>query len=214
MVARIIGEAGAPGRRPRNALGLLDRLRCDAVIDIVDLAARDRVAVGQPQVLRQRERQAQRPTRGHAAEGGHLRHVHVLVEQVEAGRHVAIQEARLGEAQIHLQALGRASQPQAQELPLAQQVALGDADVADHAFARRIASAEGQLAGRLLHQLHVEHDAILRRAGPPLDLHGLEEAERSAAASWPCRPSADCRRHLRPAGTRGGPHSRACAGCR
>ena len=53
---------------------------------------------------------------------------------------------------------------QAQELAFAQQVALGDADVADHAFAGRVAGTEGQFAGRLLDQLDVEDDAIRRRA--------------------------------------------------
>ena len=103
------------------------------------------------------------------------------MEEVEAGGQVAVEEARLGEAQVDLQALERAGQPQAQELAAAQQVALGDGDVADHAFTGRVAGAERQLAGRLLHHLDVEDDAVGRRARPALDLDGLEEAQRLQA---------------------------------
>ena len=92
------------------------------------------------------------------------------MEQVEAGRQVAVEEARLREAQVDLHALERARQPQAQELAVAQQVALGDADVADDAFAGRVAGTERQLAGRLLDQLDVEDDAIGRRTRPALDV--------------------------------------------
>ena len=99
------------------------------------------------------------------------------MEQVEAGREVAVEEARLGEAQVDLQALERAGQLQAQELAVAHQVALGDADIADHAFARRVAGTERELARRLLDQLDVEDDAIRARARAALDLDRLEEAE-------------------------------------
>ena len=53
--------------------------------------------------------------------------VDVLVEEVEASREVAVEEARLGEAQVDLHALERARQLQPQELAVAEQVALGDA---------------------------------------------------------------------------------------
>ena len=103
------------------------------------------------------------------------------MEQVEAGGEVAVEEARLGEAQVDLQALERAGQPQAQELAVAQQVALGDADVADDALARRVAGAERELTRGLLDQLDIEDDAVRRRAGAAFDLDGLEEAERLQA---------------------------------
>ena len=66
---------------------------------------------------------------------------------------------------------------QAQELAFAEQIALGDADVADHAFAGRVACAEGQFTGRLLDHIDVENDAIRRRTRPALDVDGLEEAQ-------------------------------------
>ena len=111
--------------------------------------------------------------------------VDFLVEEVEAGGEVAVEEARLGEAQVDLQALERAGELQAQELAVAEQVALGDADVADDAFSRRVAGAERQLAGRLLDHLHVEDDAVGRRAGPALDVDGLEEAQALQALLGP-----------------------------
>ena len=141
--------------------GLLDGER-GAVADVEDLVARQRVVGLHPEVLGQREAEAD------AATGLRLlkpdvaaSEVDVLVEQVEAGGQVAVEEARLGEAQVDLQALERAGQLQAQELAVAHQVALGDANVADHAFRGRVAGAERQLAGRLLDHLDVEDDAIL-----------------------------------------------------
>jgi hypothetical protein len=49
--------------------------------------------------------------------------------------------------------------------PLPSEVALGDADVADHAFAGGITDAEGELAGRLLLYLDHEHHAVGRAPG-------------------------------------------------
>ena len=72
------------------------------------------------------------------------------MEEVEARREIAVEEMRLGEAEIDLSALKASGEAQPDILAFAHQVALGDADVADHAFARGVAGAEGQLAGRLL----------------------------------------------------------------
>ena len=44
--------------------------------------------------------------------------VELFVEQVEAGRQVAVEEARLGEAQLDLQALERAGQRRRRNWPL------------------------------------------------------------------------------------------------
>ncbi len=144
---------------------------------VEDLVARDRVVGLHPQLLGQREAEAHAAAGTTAVEARLAALVDLLVEQVEAGREVAVEEARLGEAEVDLQALERAGQLQAQELAVAHQVALGDAHIADDAFSRRVAGAEGQLARRLLDQFHVENDAILGAAGTALHFHALEQAE-------------------------------------
>ena len=60
-----------------------------------------------------------------------------------------------------------------------------DADVADHAFTRRVAGTEGQLARGLLHQLDIEDHAIGRGARTALDLDRLEEAQALEALLGP-----------------------------
>ncbi len=177
MIALVVGEARAPGGGERRALGLPDRQRRVDRVYVVDLALRERVGVGEPEVLRDRETDAQRPARGLAAECRDRRQVHVLVEQVESRRQVAIEEARLGKAQVHLHALLRARQAQAQELAFAHEVALGDAHVADDALAGGVAGTERQLARGLLDEVHVEDYAVGRRTRPALDVHRLEEAQ-------------------------------------
>ena len=96
---------------------------------------------------------------------------------VEACRQIAVEEARLGERQIDLETLKRARQLQAQELAVAEQVALGDRDIADDAFRRRVTGTERQLARRLFLNFDVEHDAILRRSRTALDFDALKDAE-------------------------------------
>ena len=93
---------------------------------------------------------------------------------------------------------------QAQELAVAEQVALGDRHVADHAFTGRVAGTERKLARRLLYHLHVEDDAVGRRARPSLDLDSLEEAQPLQALLGAIDHHAGCRHRLPPGGTRGG----------
>ena len=88
---------------------------------------------------------------------------------------------RLGEAEIDLGALKTAGEAEPDILAFAHQVALGDADIADHAFAGGVADAEGEFAGRLLLHLDGEDDPVGRAAGIGVDVHGLEEAKRRAS---------------------------------
>src|SRR5690606_21775246 len=64
-----------------------------------------------------------------------------------------------------------------QELAVTEQVALGDRDVADHAFCRRVAGTEREFARRLFDEIDVENDPVRGRAWAALHVHGLEEAE-------------------------------------
>src|SRR4029078_7917232 len=66
-------------------------------------------------------------------------------------------------------------------LAFAHQVALGDADVADHAFARGVAGAEGQFAGRLLFYFDHDDHAVGRAAGLGVNVDSLEEAKSASA---------------------------------
>ena len=62
-------------------------------------------------------------------------------------------------------------------MAIAEQVALGDRHVADHAFTRRVAGTERKLARRLFCHLHVENDAVRRRTRASLDFDVLENAQ-------------------------------------
>ena len=94
--------------------------------------------------------QAEIAAGGALLERGHIGQIHLFVEEVEARGEVAIEEIGFGEAEIHLGALKASGEAKPDILAFAHQVAFGDADVADDAFARGVAGAEGQLAGRLL----------------------------------------------------------------
>ena len=59
----------------------------------------------------------------------------------------------------------------------AQQVALGDRDLAHEAVGGGIAAHDREFAGRLLFDVDVDHHPVGRRAGLVGDLHGLEEIE-------------------------------------
>ena len=88
---------------------------------------------------------------------------------------------RLGEAEIDLSALKTSGEAKPDILAFAHQIALGDADVADDAFARGVARAEGQLAGGLLLNLD---DQTTRSGALPGSVSmstRLEEAERAQA---------------------------------
>ena len=102
--------------------------------------------------------------------------------EIEARRDFAAQEARLGEAQIELLALLAGRRAQAQELPAAAQIALGDRDVEQEAFGRRIARRERQFAGRLLFDRDRDHGTVRLRAVGIFDRDFLEEAERTGCA--------------------------------
>ena len=67
--------------------------------------------------------------------------------------------------------------PSSDILAFTHQVALGDADIADDALAGGVTGAEGQFAGRLLHDLDVDDHAVRRAAWVGVDVDGFEKAE-------------------------------------
>src|SRR5690606_3100082 len=101
------------------------------------------------EVLAEWRAQAHSTTSPRVLEGLVIVPLRDAIEQIEAGREVPIQEPRLREAQINLQTLQRAAELQAQELALAHEVALSEADIADNAFLGRVAGAERDLTRRL-----------------------------------------------------------------
>jgi hypothetical protein len=103
--------------------------------------------------------------------------VDLLVEKVEARREIAIEEVRLGEAEVELRPLEASREPEPDILPLTHQIALGNADVADHALARGVAGAERELAGRLLLHLDNEDDTVGGAAGFRLDFDRFKKSE-------------------------------------
>src|SRR6185437_9778175 len=87
--------------------------------------------------------------------GGHVGEVDLLVEEVEARGEVAIEEMRLGEAEIDLSALKASGE----------------------------AGAEGQFASGLLLDPDDDDHAVRGAAGLGLDFHRLEVSERAQAAA-------------------------------
>ncbi len=147
------------------------------LIDIEDLITRNRVRRLHPEIFGDREAETQRCAHLLLIEPGFVLIVEFFVEEIEARRQVAIKEARFRERQVDLHALERTGECQAQELSVAEQVALGDRHVADHAFTRRVTRAEREFARRLFFHHHVEHDAVGSRARMPLDIDIFEDAE-------------------------------------
>src|SRR5690606_30066392 len=98
---------------------------------------------------------------------------------VETGGDFAAHEARLGEAQVELLALRARRGAQTQELTATPQVALGDRDVEQEAFGRRIAGGEGELARRLLFHRDSDDRAVGLRAIGVFDGDVVEVAQRT-----------------------------------
>src|SRR5260221_10718587 len=98
-------------------------------------------------------------------------------EDVETRRHGTVHEVGLGEAEIDQGAQRAERNAEPQFLALAEQVALLDRDVAQDARSRRVAGAEGDVAGALLDHLDLEIGLVRRRSGRGRDVDLLEEAE-------------------------------------
>src|SRR6185312_5360936 len=98
-------------------------------------------------------------------------------EKVEARRQIAVEEIGLREAQIGLLRQERDQRADAQILTGAEQVTLANADIGQRAFGGRVTDADGELAGRLLLDLHVKHRLVGRAARLVGDGDFLEEAE-------------------------------------
>src|SRR5712692_8071700 len=88
-----------------------------------------------------------------------------VVEQVEACRQRAIEEPGLGEADLPLLDLFAAAKPEEHFPALAEEVALGQVDGAQRAVLGAEAAADGEEPRRLLSDVDVDDDLVLRRAG-------------------------------------------------
>src|SRR5690606_3189735 len=103
--------------------------------------------------------------------------------EIDARRQLAVKEIGFGEVQIELLPPRRQAEADTEILPAAEQVALADRDIAEHAFRRRVTDADGQFAGRLLGHLGGE-DYLVRGAAAALgDLHLVEEIEAAQAGA-------------------------------
>ena len=98
-------------------------------------------------------------------------------EDVEAGRHVPVEEVRLGEAEVDIGAQGTERHAQANFLSLTEEIALLQRDVADDARRRRVARTEGDIAGALLDDLDLEVRLVGRGTGRRRNVGLLEEAK-------------------------------------
>ena len=129
------------------------------------------------QVLGQRVAGAERAARVALVERALGLEVGLGPEEVEAGREVALQEVGLGEAELDLLAALREGEAGGEILAAAEQVALAQADVAEHAVRGRVAGAERELAGRLLGDVDVDDHPVGGAALLGADVDRLEEAE-------------------------------------
>ena len=150
----------------------------DAPVNDVGHSVRtDRVAQRLAQRLVELIAGAQRAAIGGLDITGELRVIALQGEDIEAGGELAIEEVRLGEAQIDLARAKGDRRIEAQILALAEQVALMDADIGERTVRGRIADADLELAGRLLLDIGMDDRLVGRAAGRIGDIDLLEEAE-------------------------------------
>ena len=135
------------------------------------IARRDRDLVGD------RDARAQRAARRRRVVDAVARCRVFLDVEVEADRHARVEEIGLGE--VELEPLGALADRRggADILATTHEVGFADRDFRDEAVRRRIAARHREIAGGLILDLHVDHDAIGRGARLVGDANLLEIAE-------------------------------------
>src|SRR5690349_1594726 len=181
VVPRVAGEVHAHQRGEVRAL-LGDQLGAAQLVHVADAILTHPVHRVDPRVLS--ERMAEPDV---AAEGldGVVGQDPAGVEEIEAGREGPVEEPRLGEADgAGLEVLAAA---QAEEhLPaLAEKVALGEVEGAEHAVLGAVAAAYREEAGGLLGHVDVDDDLVLRGAGSGLGLDLVEVVQVGEALLGP-----------------------------
>src|ERR1019366_1360688 len=137
----------------------------------------DRIMRLQADFFGYRHAEAQRRAVGRRAVVRITPSVALLHEQVEPAGHALIEEIGFGETEVHAARTLPFVDREPNGLATAHEVAVGNRDLADEAFRRRVAAGDVEAASGLLLDLDVDHDAI--RGGPRLvgDLDLLEVAE-------------------------------------
>ena len=174
--AEIVGDGLPDLRQQRFALLLPHELR-GVGRDVEDLAVGEGVGPGLAQPLVEGVARAHREAGPPLAVVGDRDEVALDVEEVDAGGEVAVEEGRVGDRDVHLAAPLRQGSVDARVDAGAEQVALAQAHIGQHAGIRRIAAAERDLAGGALRHLGVQHRAVRRRARRGRHLHVGEVAE-------------------------------------
>src|SRR5208282_2818084 len=176
--ARLLLDVKRGGRD--TAIGAKEGRTCVGVgggTDVVDAVLADRVfhglaqrigdLISRPDVAAQRE----------LAEAGEVLVVALDHEQVEADRQVAILEIGIGEADVALLRAERSHYVDAHIVATAEQIAFMNAGVDQRAVGGREAHPEGEVAGRFLLDIHVDHGLVRRAALDVGDGDLLEEVE-------------------------------------
>src|SRR5690606_12984958 len=122
------------------------------------------VTRGQTAVFRQREAEAEAATQLPNIERRFILLVGTRCIGINTGRQVPTEEVRLGEAEVDFLALEAQRCREANELALAEQVALGDADRTNNGFRGRITGGEVEGTCGLLFNLDSQHHAVRRTA--------------------------------------------------
>ena len=154
-VSRVVSNGVTDAGDVGDTGGLLHGKR-GIVGHVIDLLALESIAQTHLRVFVEREAESEIAAGVALIERGDTLKIDLFVEYVKTRGEIAIEEIRLGEAEIDLGAVKASRETEPDILAFAHQVALGDADIADDAFARGVTGTEGQFAGRLLLDLH--HD--------------------------------------------------------
>src|SRR6185312_4874922 len=175
-IALVIEQLLADDRGDARALLSENELR-GAGDDVLDGVVADRVGQRLTQRFGELITRAQRAAIGLLLITRKRRVVALQGEEVEARGEVAIEEVRLGEAEIDLLRQISDRRVDAQILAASQQVALVDADIGERTIRGRIADADLEFAGRLLLDIDMD-DRLVRRAALGVgDIDLFEEAE-------------------------------------
>src|SRR5690606_17340166 len=175
-VARVVGQGLAQKDRQRTGFLVLDELG-GVVSDVLDLV----LAPGQAHAVAPAFGQGIVGAQGAAGralvERALALEVGAAPEQIDAGRELAVEEVRLGEAEIDLLRARRDGEVGLDRLAAAEEIALDQPNVAERPVRGGETGAERQLAGRPLRDLDFDAGLVGARSRQGVEFDALEETE-------------------------------------
>ena len=175
-VAPVIGQRLADRGRDRGALLLFNEHR-GVGVDIGDLRRTQIVTQTLAQVLVVFEARIQSQPGILLLEVDAVALSPECLEDIETGGKVAVEEIRLGKAELKLLDFRAESKAQAALLALTQEIPLGERKLADETLGAGKSTTDRKRAGRLFLHLDIDDHLVVGRSLGLLDLHLLEESE-------------------------------------